>query len=88
MLLHMDGSRIANAAAGLGVSLRAITRDAGVDVLSFGGTKNGMTFGEAVVFFNPSLAQNCKYIRKQITQLHSKMRFIAVQFETLLSNEQ
>lgn len=87
MLLHMDGSRIANAAASLGVSLRAATRDVGVDVLSFGGTKNGLLLGEAVVFFKPELAENFLYIRKQNLQLASKMRFVAVQFETLLSND-
>ena len=87
LYLHMDGSRIANAAASLNQDIRAITRDAGVDVLSFGGTKNGMMFGEAVVFFNPVLAKNFKYIRKQSMQLHSKMRFISAQFEALLSND-
>jgi threonine aldolase len=87
MFLHMDGARIANAAAGLDVSLRAITRDAGVDVLSFGGTKNGIMGGEAVVFFNPALAKDFLFIRKQGMQLASKMRFIAAQFEALLTNE-
>ncbi len=87
LYLHMDGSRIANAAVSLGESLRAITRDAGVDVLSFGGTKNGMMFGEAVVFFNPALAKSFKFIRKQGMQLHSKMRFIGAQFEALLTND-
>lgn len=86
MLLHMDGARLANAAASLNISLRAITKDAGVDVLSFGGTKNGMLLGEAVVFFNKKLAKNFPYIRKQGMQLVSKMRFISVQFETLLSD--
>lgn len=87
LYLHMDGSRIANAAASLGESLRTFTRDAGVDVLSFGGTKNGMMFGEAVVFFDPALAKSFKFIRKQGMQLHSKMRFIGAQFEALLSND-
>lgn len=86
MLLHMDGARIANAAASLKVSLAAITRSVGVDVLSFGGTKNGMMYGEAVVFFNKSLSQNARYIRKQGAQLVSKMRFISAQFEALLSS--
>ncbi|HEY0431709.1 MAG TPA: aminotransferase class V-fold PLP-dependent enzyme, partial [Pyrinomonadaceae bacterium] len=63
MLLHVDGARIANAAASLNVKLKAITRDAGVDVLSFGGTKNGMMYGEAVVFFNHDLARDFKYTR-------------------------
>ena len=87
MLLHMDGARIANAAVSLGQSLREATRDLGVDVLSFGGTKNGAMGGEAVVFFNPVLATDFLYLRKQGMQLASKMRFIAVQFETLLTND-
>ena len=87
MLLHVDGARISNAAAGLGVRLKAITRDVGVDILSFGGTKNGMMYGEAVVFFNPDLARDFKYTRKQGTHLPSKMRFISAQFEALLSND-
>jgi threonine aldolase len=87
MYLHMDGARIANAAASLGQTLRQATRDLGVDVLSFGGTKNGLMGGEAVVFFNPQLAEDFLYWRKQGMQLASKMRFVAVQFETLLSND-
>ena len=87
MLLHMDGARISNAAASLGTSLRGITRDVGVDVLSFGGTKNGTMFGEAVVFMDRGLAPDFKYVRKQGMQLHSKMRFIAVQFTALLSGD-
>ena len=86
MLLHMDGARLANAADCLGMTLGAITRDVGVDVLSFGGTKNGMMFGEAIVFFNPDLSQDFKYIRKQGMQLNSKMRYISAQFEAYLSN--
>lgn len=87
LYLHMDGSRISNAAVSLKKSFRTFTRDAGVDVLSFGGTKNGMMFGEAIIFFKPHLAEQFKYIRKQGMQLHSKMRFIAAQFEALLSND-
>ncbi len=87
MLLHVDGARIANAAASLKVKLKAITRDAGVDILSFGGAKNGMMYGEAVVFFDKSLARDFKYTRKQGTHLPSKMRFISAQFEALLSND-
>lgn len=87
MLLHLDGARIANAAASLNVKLKAITRDAGVDILSFGGAKNGMMYGEAVVFFDKSLAKDFKYTRKQGTHLPSKMRFISAQFEALLSND-
>jgi threonine aldolase len=69
----------------LGVALREITTEAGVDVLSFGGTKNGMMYGEAVIFFDQQLAADFKYIRKQGMQLPSKTRFIAAQFEALLS---
>lgn len=87
MFLHMDGARLANAAASLGVPLRAITTDAGVDVLSFGGTKNGAMFGEAIVFLNPRLASGFRYRRKQGMQLASKMRFVAVQFDTLLTDD-
>lgn len=87
MLLHMDGARIANAAASLDVNLRAITKDAGIDILSFGGAKNGMMYGEAVVFFDKNLAEGFKYTRKQGTHLPSKMRFISAQFEALLSND-
>jgi len=85
MLLHMDGARIANAAVSLNTTLRKITGDLGVDVLSFGGTKNGMMYGEAVVFFDKKRAADFKYIRKQGMHLPSKMRFISAQFEALLS---
>lgn len=87
MFVHMDGARIANAAVSLGIGLREISRDAGVDVLSFGGTKNGMMYGEAVIFFNQALAENFKYLRKEGMQLASKMRFISAQFSALLSND-
>jgi len=87
MFLHMDGARIANAAVSLGLNLRQATRDLGVDVLSFGGTKNGAMGAEAVVFFNQKLARDFLYLRKQGMQLASKMRFISVQFEALLSND-
>lgn len=80
LFLHMDGARISNAAARLNKTFKEFTVDAGVDVLSFGGTKNGMMFGEAVLFFNNSLPEAFKYIRKQGMQLHSKMRFISAQF--------
>src|ERR1700730_6282590 len=86
MFLHVDGARIANAAASLGQSLRQATRDLGLDVLSFGGTKNGIMGGEAVVFFNRRLSPDFLYLRKQGMQLASKMRFIAAQFEALLTN--
>jgi threonine aldolase len=87
MFLHVDGARIANAAATLGQTLRHATRDLGVDVLSFGGTKNGIMGGEAVVFFNPALSKDFLYLRKQGMQLASKMRFIAAQFEALLTDD-
>ncbi|MDR0712752.1 MAG: low specificity L-threonine aldolase [Bacteroidales bacterium] len=80
MFLHMDGARAVNAAAFLNVSLREMVADTGVDALSFGGSKNGMMFGEAIVILNPALAENFRYIRKQGMQLFSKMRYIAVQF--------
>jgi threonine aldolase len=86
MLLHMDGARIGNAAAALKMPLRALTRDLGVDVLSFGGTKNGMMFGEAVIFFDRSLSKEFPYIRKQGMQLTSKMRYLSAQFVALLSD--
>lgn len=87
MLLHMDGARIANAASTLKSNLSTITKDVGVDVLSFGGAKNGMMYGEAVIFFDRSLAKDFKYTRKQGTHLPSKMRFISSQFLALLSND-
>ena len=87
MFLHMDGARIANAAVSLGLTLREATRDLGVDVLSFGGTKNGAMGAEAVVFFDKTLARDFLYLRKQGMQLASKMRFISAQFDALLSND-
>ena len=93
MFLHMDGARIANAAASLGQTLRQATRDLGVDVLSFGGTKNGVMGAEVVVFLNQQLIQQRNlqqtflYVRKQGMQLASKMRSIAAQMETLLTSD-
>jgi threonine aldolase len=87
MFLHMDGARLGNACASLGLSLRQATRDLGVDVLSFGGTKNGALGAEAVVFFDAKLARNFQYLRKQGMQLASKMRFVSAQFEALLSGD-
>lgn len=87
MLLHMDGARISNAAAALGIPFPEFTKNAGVDILSFGGTKNGMMYGEAVLVFNKILAAQIPFLRKQQTQLASKMRFIAAQFYALLSND-
>jgi len=87
MLLHVDGARIANAAAHLGVRLRELTTEAGVDVLSFGGTKNGMMYGEAVVIFDAERARDFKFTRKGAAQLPSKMRFIAAQFDALFAED-
>ncbi len=84
--LHVDGARICNAAAALDVSFREMIKETGVDLLSFGGTKNGLMYGEAIVFLNPSLADNFKYVRKQGMQLASKMRYIAAQFNEMLKN--
>ena len=87
LLLHVDGARLANAAAHLNASLKELTADAGVDVLSFGGTKNGMMYGEAVIFFDPALAEEFRFVRKQCAQLPSKMRFVAAQFTALLGED-
>ena len=87
MYVHMDGARIANAAVALDLPFKAFTTDAGVDVLSFGGTKNGMMFGESVCFLRPGLSQDFKYIRKQGMQLASKMRFISAQYIGYFRNE-
>jgi threonine aldolase len=85
LLLHVDGARLSNAAAALGVPLRDAA--AGADMVSFGGTKNGLLAGEAVVLLNPALAQDFLYVRKQSMQLASKMRFLAAQFDALLADE-
>jgi threonine aldolase len=87
LLLHVDGARLCNAAVALDIPLKAITADCGVDILSFGGTKNGLMGAEAVVFFEPELVETAAFFRKQAMQLASKMRFIAVQFEALLSTD-
>jgi threonine aldolase len=87
LVLHVDGARLSNAAAALGLTLRELTTDVGVDLLSFGGTKNGLMGAEAVVFLSPQLADGFEYVRKQSLQLASKMRFLSAQFEALLSDE-
>lgn len=87
LLLHMDGARISNAAVSLDADIASITGKLGVDILSLGGTKNGMMFGEAVVFFRPELADAFKYVRKQGMQLASKMRYIAAQFSALFGTD-
>jgi threonine aldolase len=87
LLLHVDGARLANAAAALGVPLRAVAGDAGADVVSFGGTKAGLLAAEAVVLLRPGLEQALPYLRKQTLQLASKMRFLAAQLDALLDDE-
>jgi threonine aldolase len=87
MFLHVDGARLANAAASLDASLAELTTDAGVDVVSFGGTKNGLAVGDAVIFTRGELGERFEFTRKQLGQLASKMRFISAQFEALLDGE-
>lgn len=87
LFLHVDGARISNAAASLGISLSEMLEVTGVDVFTFGGTKNGLLLGEAVVFLNRSLAEDFQYIRKQGMQLASKMRFLSCQFEAFLQDD-
>lgn len=86
MYLHMDGARLANACASLGCSMREVTAEAGVDVLSFGGTKNGMMLGESVVSFRPEITENLMYYRKQSAQLASKLRYLSAQFIPYLTD--
>ncbi|HET9093995.1 MAG TPA: aminotransferase class I/II-fold pyridoxal phosphate-dependent enzyme [Solirubrobacteraceae bacterium] len=85
--VHVDGARFANAAAALGVSLAQLAAAAGVDLLSFGGTKNGLMFGEAVVVFDRALVPGLLHLRKQTLQLASKMRYLAAQFDALLTDD-
>ncbi len=87
MALHIDGARLANAAVSLGLPFKTFTTDSGVDILSFGGTKNGLMGAESVVFLNNKFSENFKYIRKQGMQLASKMRFISAQFIAYLEND-
>jgi len=87
LLVHVDGARIANAVAALDVDLRALVVETGVDVLTFGGTKNGMMYGEAVVFLRPELGEHARFVRKQAGQLPSKMRFVSAQFDALLTDD-
>jgi threonine aldolase len=87
MAVHLDGARLANAAASLDVPLAEFTTDAGVDILSFGGTKNGLLLGECVVVLNPERARGLLHLRKLSMQLASKMRFVSVQFEALLAGD-
>lgn len=87
LLVHMDGARLSNAVASLKTNLAAITKEVGIDILSFGGTKDGMMIGDAVIFFDKELSKDFPYIRKQGMQLMSKMRFISAQFIALLSDD-
>ena len=87
LYVHMDGARLANACAALGLPLRALTVDCGIDVLSFGGTKNGMMMGECVIVFNPQLKKGAYYVRKQTAQLASKMRYLSCQFTAYLTDD-
>lgn len=87
LFYHIDGARFFNAAASLGCSLKEMSTDVGVDILSLGGTKIGMMYGEAVVVFNKKLAEYMRFRQKQVMQLASKTRFIAAQFETILTND-
>lgn len=87
MLIHMDGARISNAAAALGCSLRELTTEVGVDVLSYGGTKNGALLAEAVIVLNPDAAPGLDYARKYLMQLASKMRFLSAQLSALLTDD-
>lgn len=87
LYMHVDGSRFFNAAATLNCSLKELSTDTGIDILSLGGTKAGMMFGEAVVVFNKELSKEIAYKQKQVMQLASKNRFIAAQFEAMLTNE-
>ena len=87
MLLHLDGARISNAAAALGMPFHAFTTDAGVDIVSFGGTKNGLLYGEAIVVLNPAASEGLLFLRKLNMQLASKMRFVSAQLIALLTDE-
>ncbi|MGC3977876.1 MAG: low specificity L-threonine aldolase [Paludibacteraceae bacterium] len=87
MYVHLDGARISNAVASLGISLREATVDCGIDIMSFGGTKNGLMIGEAILIFNEKLKKNAAFLHKQSAQLFSKNRFIAAQFSALLNDE-
>jgi len=87
MYLHIDGARLANAVVALDTDLKSMTYDVGADIVSFGGTKNGLLFGEAIISFHPDLTQDLRFYRKQCNQLFSKMRFISAQYEAYLDKE-
>ena len=87
MFLHIDGARLANAASALNCSLKEMTKDISADVVSFGGTKNGLLCGEAIISFNPEITSDMRFYRKQASQLLSKMRFVSAQFEAYLQDD-
>lgn len=87
LLIHIDGARFANATVLLNKTFKELTTDLGVDLISFGGTKNGLLFGEAVVILNPDLKKKAPYVRKQLGQLPSKSRFVAAQFIAYFKND-
>ena len=86
MYVHMDGARLANACAALNLGFRELTVDCGIDILSFGGTKNGLMLGESVVVFNPALKKEAYFVRKQSAQLASKLRYLSCQFTAYLTD--
>jgi threonine aldolase len=87
LYVHMDGSRLSNACAHLGIGLRELSRDCGIDILSFGGTKNGMMIGETIIAFRPEWNESLMYYRKQSAQLYSKMRFLSAQYIAYLQDD-
>lgn len=87
MYVHMDGARLANACAALNLSFKELTVDCGIDILSFGGTKNGLMIGESVIVFNPALKKEACFVRKQSAQLASKLRYLSCQFTAYLTDE-
>ena len=87
MFLHIDGARLANAAAALNCSLKEMTKDITADIVSFGGTKNGLLCGEAIISFRPELTSSMRFYRKQASQLLSKMRYISAQFQAYLEDD-
>ena len=87
MYVHMDGARLANACAALNLSFKELTIDCGIDVLSFGGTKNGLMLGESVIIFNPALKKEAYFVRKQSAQLASKLRYLSCQFTAYLKDD-
>lgn len=87
MYVHMDGARLANACVALGKSFKELTVDCGIDILSFGGTKNGLMLGESVIVFNPALKREARFVRKQSAQLASKLRYMSCQFTAYLTND-